>query len=105
MISTMKISTSYDSPKTRIALSGRFDFSSHRLFRDNCEKVLSDAATREIEIDLGEVSYLDSSALSMLLLLREKAKNADKAIALENCRETVRQVLDVANFNKLFTIR
>ena len=58
----------------------------------------------ELEIDLGEVDYLDSSALGMLLMLREKAQAANKKIVLSNCKGSVRQVLEIANFGKLFTI-
>jgi anti-anti-sigma factor len=59
---------------------------------------------RELEIDLGKVEYLDSSALGMLLLLRERAENSRKRVMLSNCRGTVKQVLDIANFGKLFRI-
>ena len=55
-------------------------------------------------IDLAGVDYLDSSALGMLLLLRDRAAAASKAVSLENCRGNVRQVLDIANFGKLFKI-
>jgi anti-anti-sigma regulatory factor len=41
----------------------------------------------------------------MLLLLREKAQAANKTVALRNCRGTVKQVLDIANFGRLFAIR
>ena len=34
----------------------------------------------ELEIDLAAVDYLDSSALGMLLMLREKAQAADKTV-------------------------
>jgi hypothetical protein len=43
--------------------------------------------------------------LGMLLLLREKTVEAKKTLLLTNCRGVVKQVLDVANFGKLFTIR
>jgi anti-anti-sigma factor len=51
------------------------------------------------------VDYLDSSGLGMLLMLREKAQAANKTVSLRNCRGAVRQVLDIANFAKLFTIK
>ncbi len=89
----------------RIALSGRFDFNSHREFRNGYDALLRDGALKELELDLANVDYLDSSALGMLLLLRERATAANKSIALANCRGIVAQVLEVANFNKLFTIR
>lgn len=102
---SLHVKTQSSEGKTRIALSGRFDFNSHRLFRDTYEDVLASGDTSEIEVDLGAVDYLDSSALGMLLLLREKSTEANKGLALTNCRGVVQQILDVANFGKLFTIR
>lgn len=88
--------------KLVIRLLGRFDFNAHRAFRDAYEPQLKDGAVREVEIDLGSVEYMDSSALGMLLMLKEKADASAKPVALANCRGTVKQVLDIANFGKLF---
>ncbi len=52
-----------------------------------------------------QVVYLDSSALGMLLLLKEKVNSAHKSLALINCHDSVRQVLEIACFGKIFTIR
>jgi anti-anti-sigma factor len=57
-----------------IALSGRFDFSAHQAFREACAAALDAAQIGELKVDLAGVDYLDSSALGMLLLLREKAQ-------------------------------
>jgi anti-anti-sigma factor len=101
----MLIAQESSGDRATLKLSGRFDFHSHRDFRAAYEKVLESGAAREIIIDFANVDYLDSSALGMLLLLREKADGAGKAIALASLRGTVKQVLDIANFGKLFTIK
>lgn len=90
--------------KARIALNGRFDFSAHRTFRESYAQSLDSRDIAEVEVDFGGVEYLDSSALGMLLMLREKAQAANKKISLANCKGSVRQVLDIANFAKLFRI-
>lgn len=89
--------------KAVIVLEGRFDFNAHREFREAVDQALKDAG-REILVDLGAVDYLDSSALGMLLMLRDKAKGAAKEVALANARGSVKQVIDIANFGKLFTL-
>jgi len=104
-MSTVQIKTSLEGSNAKIAMAGRFDFNSHRQFRDAYQQVLDNPVVKEIEIDLGSVDYLDSSALGMVLLLREKTGAANKSLALTNCRGVVQQVLEVANFNKLFIIR
>jgi hypothetical protein len=38
------------------------------------------------------------------LLLKERADTAKKPVALQNCTGTVRQVLEIANFGKIFSI-
>lgn len=87
-----------------IKLEGRFDFNSHREFRECVDGVLQQGAIREVVVDLGGVDYLDSSALGMLLMLRDKARGCNKEVSLSNCRGAVKQVLDIANFGKLFAI-
>ncbi len=100
----MHTNTQIIADKAVISLQGRFDFSAHREFRSLCGPALESKEVRELEIDLGRVEYLDSSALGMLLLLRERADEARKRVRLSNCRGAVRQVLDTANFGKLFQI-
>lgn len=87
-----------------LVLGGRFDFKAHREFRDAVDALLGQAGGKPLQVDLGEVSYLDSSALGMLLMLRDKAKAANKDVALVGVKGSVRQVLDIANFSKLFAI-
>lgn len=88
-----------------LALEGRFDFNSHRDFRNAYEDLLTNIEIRDIEINFEKVDYLDSSALGMLLLLREKVEASGKKIALCGLHGTVKQVLEIANFQRLFTIR
>jgi anti-anti-sigma factor len=90
--------------KAVVKLHGRFDFSAHRDFRESCNSCFGAAQVREIQLNLGAVEYLDSSALGMLLMLKERADAASTRVVLADCRGTVKQVLDIANFDKLFTI-
>lgn len=100
----MQTSVELEGAKAVIKLAGRFDFSSHRDFRASYEDLLGRTELREFVVDLARVDYLDSSALGMLLLLRDKVLAVNKTVALANCQGNVRQVLDIANFGKLFTL-
>jgi anti-anti-sigma factor len=101
----MQINTNEDGRKATLKLEGRFDFNASREFRDSYEQILTRRQVDNIDVDLADVNYLDSSALGMLLLLREKAEPAGVKLALVNSRGPVRQILEVANFHKLFTLR
>ena len=65
---------------------------------------MADNEVRSVTINMAGVDYLDSSALGMLLMLRDKAAAANKALKLSNVRGAVKQVLEIANFGKLFSI-
>ncbi len=100
----MQITVEKKGETARLILNGRFDFSSHREFRNASDEALQTPEVKEIEVDFSRVDYLDSSALGMLLLLREKAQHANLKVSLTNCSGLVQQVLDVANFQRLFAI-
>ena len=100
----MDINVQVSRDTARLNLSGRFDFTAHREFRRHAEELTKQAGVTQVEVDLGGVSYLDSSALGMLLLLKETAQRTNQSVALINCHGTVRQVLEVANFDKLFKL-
>ena len=101
----MQITESVQGANGKLTMSGRFDFHSHRDFRTAYESLIGNAQVREIDVNFAGVDYLDSSALGMLLLLREKAESAGKKVYLSGVKGVVRQVLEIANFGKLFTFR
>jgi HptB-dependent secretion and biofilm anti anti-sigma factor len=88
----------------RIIMTGRFDFLVHRDFKAAYTRLFDEAVVRRIEIEMSRLEYLDSAALGMLMLLNERAKLVEKSITLVNPSGVVSQVLEVANFNRLFTI-
>lgn len=100
----MQASIVKNAGNAELRLTGRFDFNAHRDFRAAYEPLMTDGEVRSVSIDMAGVDYLDSSALGMLLMLRDKAAAANKALALVNVRGPVKQVLEIANFGKLFQI-
>lgn len=85
-----------------IRVSGRFDFSAHQEFRDAYE-LLPERPLR-YRVDMAETTYLDSSALGMLLLLRDHAGGDSADVQLVNCNADVRKILTISNFEQLFVI-
>ena len=101
----MNVNVVKRSNQARLHLQGRFDFGSHARFKEACDHALETSGVDELVLDMDKVEYLDSSALGMLLLLRDRVTQAKKAVAIENCHGIVREVLGIANFQKLFAIR
>lgn len=99
----MNIQTTSNDAQSVMRLSGRFDFNAHKVFRETYQKLLDDKA-KAIILDLSQVDYLDSSALGMLLQFKEKADMQHTQIKLQNCSQLAKDVLAIANFDKLFEI-
>lgn len=87
-----------------ILLSGRFDFSAHCDFRSSYEPALQNASIKTINLSMDRVDFVDSAALGMMLLLQEKARAANIEVVISNCQKNIREIIDVANFGKLFRV-
>ena len=81
-----------------------FNFDSHAEFNGAYYKLLADSSIKTLEVDLGAIQHFDSSALGMLLLLRERAEKEGKSLLLVRPNQLAMRALDLANFNKIFTI-
>ncbi|MES9941930.1 MAG: STAS domain-containing protein [Candidatus Thiodiazotropha sp. 6PLUC2] len=98
------ISELSDDEKTvTLKIAGRFDFSTHQDFM----QAYKSYPKREklFIVDLAQTDYLDSSAMGMLLQLREHSAAEENNVVLINGNEAVREILQIANFGKLFTIQ
>jgi len=94
---------SSDGKKIHINISGRFDYKVSQEFRDTYRQVPGQEGVAYY-VNLSAASYMDSSALGMLLLLREHAKCRGGSVYIECPSEQVDSILKVANFEQLFTI-
>jgi len=84
---------------TTVAISGRFDFQCITEFKP----VLQTDDHRWI-VDLSRASYVDSAALGMLLLLRERAGGDSARVTIRGVCGQPQEVLRIARFDRMFTI-
>lgn len=92
-----------DDKNKTIKVSGRFDFSSQNELRD-CYHSLSPDDGVKFVIDMENANYIDSSALGMLLMMREHLGGDDADISIINCSPEIKNILNVANFQTLFKV-
>lgn len=100
----MSVTSRIDREKSivTIAIDGRFDFAQHKDFRNAYQNIAP--GSMKFIVDLSKASYLDSSALGMLLLLREHVGGERGSVCITGSSEEVRRVLKIANFDKLFQL-
>lgn len=92
---------SADGQTVTITPIGNFDYHVHKEFREGYKDAAPSAA---FIIDMAKTEYMDSSALGMLLLLREHAGGEKAKVNIKNCGAEIRKILEISNFQKLFSI-
>jgi len=95
------VTESGDGKTITVKLPGEFDFRSHREFR-NTHKDADPGAEYVLDFTLTE--HIDSSALGMLLLMREELGNDNARVKIINCRPNIKKLLEMANFHQLFDV-
>lgn len=100
---TIESCASQSGDELTISIEGRFDFSAHQEFRDCYERIEDDPDS--YVVDLNRTTYLDSSALGMLLLLRDHAGGDNAEVRIVNCNRDVKKILTISNFEQLFSIQ
>jgi anti-anti-sigma factor len=98
----MRIETRQAGSCAILVLAGRLDFRAHRAFKAAYEPQLACPTLRELRIDLAGVDLLDSSALGVLLILRERGLAANKRVSLVDSRGHVAAVLAEAMLSPWF---
>ncbi|HEX9082324.1 MAG TPA: STAS domain-containing protein [Holophagaceae bacterium] len=94
-----------DSQPGLLRMEGTFTFDAHGAFRDATLDLLATEQLPAITLDLSGVSYMDSAALGMLLLVRERAEAKGMKVVLSRPSPTLMGILKVVQFGKLFEIR
>lgn len=92
-----------DANKITIKIGGRFDFAVQNEFRD-CYYNANPEQNTQFVIDMAGANYMDSSALGMLLMMREYLGGNAANISIVNCSPDIKNILTVANFQSLFSM-
>ncbi len=97
----LNIRTSDDGQMVTISMPDRFAFDIHSELR---KSYTDNPGVRKFIVDLSQTTYLDSSALGMLLQMREHAGDTIDSVRIINAKDNVKEILHVANFQQMVTI-
>lgn len=95
--------TQADSIVIRVPL--RFDFHFVGEFKGHMEAAVDGGRGSEVVVDLAGTTYLDSSAMGMLLVLRDRARAKGMEVIISRPGGIVREALERARFEKIFAFR
>ena len=99
---SLNATPSPDGKTLNIRMGSRFDFAAHSGLR--AAYAGAHPRYQTYVIDLRETSYMDSSALGMLLQLKEHAGGGARSVQIKNATKGIRDILAVANFDQLMQI-
>lgn len=91
-----------DNSQLVIFIEDSFDFSAHQHFRNAYGEYNEVGGT--ITVNLSKTTYMDSSALGMLLLLKDHVEKNNGKLVIAKPNETVNNILEIAQFHRLMNI-
>lgn len=100
----MKITTDLRQGTAILRLEGDFTFAHHAEFKEAAYPLLATPGVTALHLDLSAVTHMDSSSLGMLLVLHQKAKDANQTVCLVNPSPKATLILQAVQFGRLFTV-
>ena len=91
-----------DGREVTIKISGSLDF--HDRYEFTEAYACDDPSEKHFILDMENVDNLDSSALGMLLIMRNDAGEDKSQIKIINCGREIKHTLLISKFDKIFKI-
>jgi anti-sigma B factor antagonist len=88
-----------DGRVTTLSWTGEIDIT---MVPDLRAEIMTLPTDRSVRLDMSTVSYLDSSGLGMLVLLRKRLARCGADVTLVDVQPQVRRVLDITGLNRAF---
>jgi anti-anti-sigma regulatory factor len=100
----MEIKSNYNATTSQytITVGESFAFDSYAAFRTAYEALPSSATS--VDIDFQHAKTIDSSALGMILLMRDKIEHQISKIELKNPQPAVLEIFRLTNLHTIFEI-
>jgi anti-anti-sigma factor len=86
-----------------IKLPSRFNYSSSGEFNSEIEKAMENPG--EIRIDCNALEYIDSAGIGLLVMSQKKVGARGGKLIIENIKNAPREILFLANLQKIIDIR
>lgn len=86
-----------------VDIKGRLTFADYSQFRELTE-LFTENKSRECQLNLGDLEFIDSAGLGMLLIARDKMRMQDGEVTLKGAQGQVKKMLDLGHFGSLFRV-
>ena len=100
--SDLQIRFEQDGPRTRAEVSGRIDVDSSPEFRGSLLRTLRVPDCQCLEVNFGQVAYIDTSGLAVLIDVLKSARQLGKKLELSGLKERPRYLLESTGLMRFF---
>jgi anti-anti-sigma factor len=87
----------------RLAVGGEVDIATVGPLAEAMTAILHDPQLRRLMVDLGEVTFLDSSGISALVSAYRLAVAGEVGFVVVNCRTNVLRTLEITGVDRILT--
>jgi len=87
----------------RVMMCGQFTFSDNLKFKQILD-LLSDDGVKHMTLDFGDIDFIDSAGLGMLLLLRDACQSRNVALSITSAHGQVQKIFLISKFDQLFSM-
>ena len=101
---TLALSVSERAGETVVQAAGELDVNTAPELRERLAGLIGEGS-RAILIELSGVTFVDSTALSVLVSALKRLRQADGDLQLSSPSPSVRRVFEITGLTRLFTIR
>ncbi len=99
------VDVKYDEGKSKwdVSISGELDYSNTDGLKSLLYKKI-DENCQDVEVDLSELSYIDSSGLGVMVGVLKKLRLCDKKLTIVKPRENVAKIFKITGLNKIINM-
>lgn len=99
----MRISRRHDGDTVRVALAGELDLASSETVREHLEQVVRETQPRHLLVDMGGVTFCDSTGLEALICVRAAVTGQGTDFRLTNVHGVALMTLEITGVLPLLT--
>jgi len=99
----MTITVEFNGTIASIILAGGIDYATQDEFKNANKQALSAEGITEVHVNFAEATFLDSSGIRALLIIKKEADAQGKSLMLKNCNDYLLEIFEIGGFNKVFT--
>jgi anti-anti-sigma factor len=99
----MEFQINNNGPEMDIFLKGKFTFNDHKQFQGIVESINVNEVSK-VTVNVEKVEFIDSSALGLLLLLKDKIKKDQTQLVIKSPKNQVKKMLELSKFYDMFII-